>query len=116
MLHLLIVVPVIVLVVCAHSLVQTYAPTNVLVRRVRSSRPTFRMSVALGALAFGCASAVLTSHLAIEAGAPGWLNLVVLVLAWDAIKFAVMACVTSVSRLASAIGGARSPHGRPGYQ
>jgi hypothetical protein len=113
MLLLLIAVPVIVLGAFAHSLLQAYAPANVLVRRVRASRPTFRTAVALGALAFGCASAVQTIHLAIEAGAPGWLNLVAFVLAWDAIKFAVMACLISVRRVASAVGGRRSPHGGP---
>jgi hypothetical protein len=115
MLLLLIAVPVIVLGAFAHSLLQAYAPANVLVRRVRASRPTLRMAVALGALAFGYASAVQTIHLAIEAGAPDWLNLVVLVLAWDAIKFAVMACLTSVQRVASAVGGLRLPRGRPVY-
>ena len=66
---------------------------------------TFGMAVMLGALTFGCALAVRTVHLAIEAGAPGWLNLVVLVLAWDAIKFAVMACLISVRCVASAVEG-----------
>jgi hypothetical protein len=47
------------------------------------------------------------------AGAPGWLNLVVLVLAWDAIKFAVMTCLTSGRYVASAVGGLRLSHGRP---
>jgi hypothetical protein len=44
-------------------------------------------------------AAVHAISLAIAAGAPGWLNLVVLLLAWDAIKFAVVACLTSLHRL-----------------
>jgi hypothetical protein len=106
-------VPVIVLVAFMHRLLQTYAPANVLVRRVRASRPTLRMTVMLGALTFGCALAVRTIHLAIEAGAPGWLNLVVLVLAWDAIKFAVMTCLVSLRCVGSALKGHLAHLGRP---
>jgi hypothetical protein len=115
MLLLLIAAPVVMLAALTHSMLQAYAPSNVLIRHVRATRPTLRMAVALGALAFGCALAVHTVDRAIEAGAPGWLNLVGLVLAWDAIKFAVMACLSSVRRVASAIGGLRPPHGRPAY-
>lgn len=99
MLLLLIALPVIILVTLSHGLLQAYAPSNVLIHHVRSTRPTIRTAVALGALAFACALSVHALHLAIEAGAPGLLNLLVLLLAWDAIKFAVMACLTSLHRL-----------------
>lgn len=102
MLLILITLPVIAAVAFTHSVLQAYAPANVLVRRAGASRPSLRVAFAIGALAFGCALAVRTIHGAIEAGAPGWLNLVVLVLAWDAIKLAVMACLISVRRVASA--------------
>jgi hypothetical protein len=108
--HLLIAVPVIFLAALAHSILHVYAPSNILIRHVRaSSRPTLRMAIRLGVLAFGCALAVHGVNGAIQAGAPAWLNLVVLVLAWDAIKFAVMACLTSLHRLSRA----SPPHGRP---
>ncbi|WP_145725764.1 MULTISPECIES: hypothetical protein [Nocardioides] len=110
MLLLLIALPVIILATLSYGLLQAYAPSNVLIRRVQSARPTIRMAVALGALAFACALSVHTLHLAIDAGAPGLLNIVVLLLAWDAIKFAILACLTS---LASAVGGLRLPVGRP---
>lgn len=102
MLLQLIAVPAVVLVTVGHALLHAYAPSNVLIRRVRGSRPTLRMAVVVGALAVGCAFLVLTLHLAVEAGASGWLNVVVLLLAWDAIKFAVTACATSARCVASA--------------
>ncbi|KRA37891.1 hypothetical protein ASD81_04190 [Nocardioides sp. Root614] len=34
--------------------------------------------------------------LAIDAGGPGWLNLVALVLCWDAIKFVLLALLVAV--------------------
>jgi hypothetical protein len=97
---LLIAVPVVVLVAFTVSLLQAYAPAYVLVRRVRAARPSFRKAVALVALAFGCVLGVQAMRLAIEAGASGWLYLVVLVLAWDAIKFAVLACLITLRRVA----------------
>lgn len=109
MLLLLVAAPVIFLVAFAHSLLQAHAPSNVLIRRVRASRPTILTAAALGALAFGCALAVRGVDRAIGAGAPAWLNLVVLVLAWDAIKFAAMTCLTSLHRLS----GASPVHCRP---
>lgn len=115
MLLLLIAVPVIVLVAFAHIVLQAYAPSNVLLGRVRQSRPTLCTALSLGALAFACALAVQAIRFVIESGAPRWLNLVVLVLAWDAIKFAVMACLTLVRRVVSGPGGLRHPYSQPVY-
>jgi hypothetical protein len=73
-----------------HRCLQMYAPTNRLVRRVRMAAPRLRTAVGLLAMA---AALLLAMHLvtvAVVAGAPGWLNLVVLVLAWDAIKLALL--------------------------
>jgi hypothetical protein len=79
-------IPVIVAVAFLHRLIQAVAPSNLLVRIVRRARPQWRMSAAL----LGLATVVLlTMHVvanAVSAGAPGWLNLLVLVLAWDALK------------------------------
>lgn len=96
MLLLLFAVPLIILAALAHSILQAYAPSNVLIRHVRAARSTLRMAIGLGVLAFGCALVVQGVDRAIGAGAPSWLNLVVLVLAWDAIKFTVLACLTSI--------------------
>ena len=58
---------------------------------VRSAPPRWLMAAALLGLA---TVLLLTMHAvanAVSAGAPGWLNLVVLVLAWDALKVATLA-------------------------
>jgi hypothetical protein len=83
---ILLAIPVIVAVAFVHRLIQVVAPSNLLVRNVRAARPSGRLAAALV-----CSTAVLlfTMHVladAVSAGAPGWLNLVVLVLAWDALK------------------------------
>jgi hypothetical protein len=98
---ILLAIPVIVAVVCAHRLIQAIAPSNLLVRSVRSARPDGRVAAALLGLA---AVLLLTMHVVanvISAGAPGWLNFVVLVLAWDAIKvgwLAVSVLVRGIAR------------------
>jgi|LUMU01.1.fsa_nt_gb hypothetical protein len=83
---ILLAIPVIVAVALVHRLVQAVAPSNLLVRRVRAAQPRWRT----GAVLLGLATVLLlTMHVvadAVSAGAPGWLNLVVLVLAWDALK------------------------------
>lgn len=88
---ILLAIPVIVAVSFVHRLIQAVAPSNLLVRSVRSARPGWRVGAALLGLA---ALLFLTMHVvanAVSAGAPGWLNLVVLVLAWDALKVAWLA-------------------------
>jgi hypothetical protein len=83
---ILLALPVIAVVAVVHRLIQLHAPSNLLVRRVRSARP----SGAIAAVLFGLATVlVLVTHVVVEAvaaGAPGWLNLFVLVLAWDSFK------------------------------
>ena len=83
---ILLAIPVIVAVVLLYRLIQAVAPSNLLVGRVRSGYPRWRTAVAL----LGLATVLLiTVHVlagAVSAGAPGWLHLVVLVLAWDALK------------------------------
>lgn len=99
MLLLLIAVPVVILAAFTQRLLQAYAPSNVLIRCVRTSRPTVGAAAALCVLALGCVAAVHAISLAIATGAPGWLNLVVLVLAWDAIKFFGMVALLSLRLL-----------------
>ena len=83
---ILLAIPVILAAALLHRFVQRVGPSNLLVRRVRSAQPRWRTAVVLLGLA---AVLLTTTHVianAISAGAPGWLNLVVLVLAWDALK------------------------------
>src|SRR4051794_10201685 len=89
---LLIILPVLGIVALAHRYLQLYAPSNVLIRSVRRSSSTWRTAAALlmTALALAGLSHVLAR--AIVQGAPAWLNLVVLVLAWDAIKIGLLGC------------------------
>lgn len=88
---ILLAIPVIVAVTFVQRLIQVVAPSNLLVRGVRSARPNAHVAFALLGLA---AVLFLTMHVvagAVSAGAPGWLNLVVLVLAWDAFNVAWLA-------------------------
>lgn len=71
--------------------IQIYAPSNVLIRHVRYAAPCWRTVLALAALAVALLVAMHLVSEAIARGAPGWLNLVVLVLAWDSIKLGVLA-------------------------
>jgi hypothetical protein len=82
----LLAMPVIVAVVLAHRLIQAVAPSNLLVRSVRCARPRLRLAASLLGLAAVLLLAMHAVAHAASAGAPGWLNLVVLVLAWDALK------------------------------
>ena len=89
-------IPVIVAVALVHRLVQVVAPSNLLVRRVRAAPPRWRTAMLLLGLA---ASLLATMHgiaSAISAGAPTWLNVLVLVLAWDALKVGWLAVEVAV--------------------
>jgi hypothetical protein len=106
---ILLAIPVVVAVALVHRLIQAVAPSNLLVRRVRSARPCGRGAATLLGLA---AVLFLTMHVvanAVSAGAPGWLNVLVLVLAWDAIKVGWLA-VSVILR--SAVGAAPQSLGR----
>ncbi|QCX27703.1 hypothetical protein [Nocardioides jishulii] len=88
---MLLALPVLLAVARAHRYLLVYAPSNVLIRQVQRSRPTLRACATLVVLAAGLLVAMKAVACAVAAGAPGWLNLVVLVLAWDAIKMAWVA-------------------------
>ena len=82
---MLLALPIAAMVALAHHCLQ-FAPSNVLIRRVRASRPSLSTVAATMAVAAVLIVAVKVVTDAVAAGAPSWLNLVVLVLAWDAIK------------------------------
>lgn len=96
---ILLALPVIVAVAAVHHLLHSYAPTNRLARHMRARTPLCRTAAALMAVAAVLLLAMHAVSVAVVAGAPGWLNLVVLVLAWDAIKMAALALLTFVRRL-----------------
>lgn len=88
--------PVFAALALGYRYLQLFAPTNLLVRRVRASAPRSRTAIALLALA---AALLVAMHLvasAVVLGAPGFLNFVVLVLAWDAIKLVGLSIVTAI--------------------
>lgn len=91
---ILLALPVIVAVATVHRVLHSYAPTNRLARHVRGRTPLCRTAAALIAVAAVLLVAMRAVSVAVVAGAPGWLNLVILVLAWDAIKVAALAVLT----------------------
>jgi hypothetical protein len=93
---LLLVLPVIAIVAATHRYVLLYAPSNVLLRRARAAPPTARMVA--GFLGSGVVLFLAMHALAqkVAAGAPGWLNILVLMLAWDGIKCGCAALGTAV--------------------
>ncbi|WP_235736801.1 hypothetical protein [Nocardioides alcanivorans] len=94
-----------------HRYLFAYAPSNVLIRYLRSAtgrRWAFPISAVLTA-GYLAATAGLTTIL--EAGGPGWFSLVALTCAWNAIKFAwvgvaALAAATS-SRVRALLGRTR---------
>lgn len=91
---LLLAIPVFATVACTHRHIQMYAPTNRLVRHLQSAAPRLRTAVVLLAVSAALLTATHALAKAVTAGAPDWLNLVVLVLAWDAIKLALLGART----------------------
>lgn len=89
----LLVLPVISCVALLWRYLQIYAPSNVLARKVRLAPPRWRTAMALAALTTALLVAMRATAQAVECGAPAWLNLIVLVLAWDAIKIGLVGIV-----------------------
>ena len=104
----LVALPVFSSVALAQRCLLLYAPSNLMIRRIRSAAPSWRTVVRLVTLASYLVGVVHALALAIEAGAPSWLNLLVLVLAWDAIKIGGLALLISARRIVDD----RGPRGR----
>ena len=71
----------------AHAYLDAYAPTNILIRTLRTTKAQRRalpVSAVL-VIAYGLLGAWLTSI--IDSGGPGWLNPLALLCAWNTIKF-----------------------------
>jgi hypothetical protein len=92
----LLALPVVVAVALTHRALQTVAPSTILVARVRATRPTLLRAAGLGALALALVALAHGLTMAIASGGAGWLNLLVVVLLWDAIKFAGVAVAIAV--------------------
>jgi hypothetical protein len=83
-------IPVVVAAAFVHGALQAVAPSNMLIRRVRRARPSCTAGAGLVVLALLLLVAIRLLTSAISSGAPGWLNLFVLVLAWDATRFVLL--------------------------
>lgn len=91
-----------------HTLLDAYAPTNVLIRRLRapgSERLALLVSAVL-AIAYGLVGSRLTS--AIDSGGPDWLNPLALLCAWNTFKFSWVVIAQFVALLART--ARRTPH------
>lgn len=95
----LLALPIIVAVAAMHRYLHYYAPTNLLARRVRAHEPRSRTAAVLILLAGLLLVAMHVLAEAVAHGAPGWLNLIVLVLAWDAIKLSALVCAVLARRV-----------------
>ena len=93
---LVLALPVLLAVGALHRHLSLKAPSNILIRRMRTAEPRWRTAAALAALAVGLVLLLHMVEIGLEAGGPGWLNVVALVVAWDAIKFAVLAIATGL--------------------
>jgi hypothetical protein len=94
---ILLALPVIAAVAVVHRYLQFYAPTNLVVRRERAEEPRWRTAAVLSVIGATLLLAMHAASSAVASGAPGWLNLLVLLLAWDAIKLE-LAALESVAR------------------
>lgn len=69
-----------------YAVLQRYAPTNIVLGRIRRRRglkwgvPAMLLAALYVVLAYWCSSAI-------GDGAPGWLHLVILMCLWNALKF-----------------------------
>ena len=100
---ILLALPVIFAVAAMHRYLQFYAPSNMLVRRVRAQEPRWRTCSAMAGVAGVLLLAMHAVGTAVSSGAAGWLNLVVLVLAWDAIKVGWLAIAIPLGWISRAL-------------
>lgn len=74
-----------------HTYLYAYAPSNVLIRYLRSAGGRKWALPASLACTIGYLAATAGLTAVLNAGAPGWLNILGLVAAWNTIKFAGLA-------------------------
>lgn len=100
---ILLILPVIVAVAAFQRYLQVYAPSNLLARRVRAHEPRWQTTAVLIVLVGLLLVAMHVLAEAVAHGASGWLNLIVLVLAWDGIKLGLLALNVGLRAFARAI-------------
>lgn len=110
---MLLFIPIFYVAACAYRYLQMFAPSNVVIARVRMSPPRWRTAALLLALAYGLIWATHYLSIAIHNGAPAWLNLVVLVMAWDAIKAGSLAITVLLVSISLAVRRLRRRFSRP---
>lgn len=88
---LLLSLPIVAAVAAGHRYLQIYAPTNVFVRRLSAKGARWCTAFVLGVVGSILLMAMHVVASAVANGAPGWLNLLVVLLAWDAIKLELAA-------------------------
>ena len=94
----LLILPALTLAATAHHCLRSYAPSNMLIARLRAAPPSWRTAGALLSTALLLVAGAHRLGIAIATGAPAWLNLVVLILTWDAIKLGWLATGVAVRR------------------
>lgn len=99
---ILLALPVLVAVTAMHRYLQCYAPTNLLTRRVRAQEPRWTTAAVLTGLVAALLAVLHMLGEAVANGGPGWLNFAVLMLAWDAIKVAVLTLSVMLRAIAAA--------------
>jgi hypothetical protein len=109
---LLLMAPVIVGVAAAHRMLQLYAPSNLLIAQARVRPPVWRTVLVLAAVAVAALVLMHGLDVAVSAGAPAWINLIVLILAWDAIKFGVASALVAARCLLRPLRG----HAQRGFR
>lgn len=88
---LLLFVPAVALVTRGHRYLQLYAPSNVVIARARTAPARCQTALLLSTAAMTMLVAMHLLTVMVATDAPGWLNLIVLILAWDAIKLGLAA-------------------------
>ena len=111
----LLALPVFIAVAAIQRYLAHYAPSNILFGRVRTSPPRWGTVLALAMLTGGLILTMRAVEIGIEAGGPGWLNIVALVLAWDTIKFAILAGATGLLATPTALFTHLVPSWWPGH-
>lgn len=90
-----------------HWYLYAYAPSNILIRHLRSSGGRSWAFPISAALAAGYLTATVELTAIIDAGGPGWLNLIALTCAWNAIKYTIVGLEGAGRALVSSLSGRR---------
>jgi hypothetical protein len=89
-----------------------FSPTSILLDAIRTRRGLkWGVPAMLLAVPYGIAAAVCTRL--IETGGPGWLNLLVLLFIWNALKFIVIGPISFVLLLVALVREARARRHAP---